>query len=303
MCPTSPAYPPAPVSGRPPTITPLPRPTSPVRKIASEASAATPRRCSAITPRSPSLPTATGSVLRSWAPSSSPSGTSTQPRFGASRTSWPGPPTIPGTATPMPTGSVVAAASSGSTSARTRSSTFGTAPSPRGCRLSRRSSTTPPRPTLAADRCSTPMSTASAQTASERGSTRIDGRPAPPRPTGAASRTRPASASSVVSARTVLRFSPLTAVSSARDAGPRTCSRLSSTPRLCRRTSSWVTAGARVIVPVTGAAHGPVSTRSTRTPVPVTSAPVADPVRRGRWRQPAAATARPRWPRRAAPHR
>ena len=155
------------------------------------------------------------------APSSSPSGTSTQPRFGASRTSWPGPPTMPGTATPMPTGSVPAAASSGSTSARTRSSTCthgaarrAAAGSPGG-RAPRRRGRPGPR-TGARRRCRR----ASAQTASERGSTRIDGRPAPPRPTGAASRTRPASASSVVSARTVLRFSPLTAVSSARDAAP-----------------------------------------------------------------------------------
>ena len=64
---------------------------------------AAPRTCSAIAPRSASLPTVTGSDVASRSASSCPNGTSTQPRFGANRTRPSECRTTPHTPTPMPT--------------------------------------------------------------------------------------------------------------------------------------------------------------------------------------------------------
>ena len=85
MWPTSPPKPAAPVSGWPSTMMPPPTPTSPDRKTTSSTPTAAPRRASARAPRSASLATAIGTEPSSpnASASRSPSGTLSQPRFGA----------------------------------------------------------------------------------------------------------------------------------------------------------------------------------------------------------------------------
>ena len=83
MWPTSPPKPAIPVSGRPPTMSPPPRPTSADRNTTSSQPAAAPRRCSARAPRSASLATTIGTAAPNVSARTAPSGTSRQPRFGA----------------------------------------------------------------------------------------------------------------------------------------------------------------------------------------------------------------------------
>ena len=199
--------------------------------------------CSASAPRSASLPTVTGSDVASRSASCWPNGTSTQPRFGANRTRPSECRTTPQTPAPIPTQTASSSAPA-STDLVSRSTCrrmlrrLVTHPGTAGPR----DGPAPPRPDPPGPRSGgrrrrpwrarTPARTP--------GRTTIDGRPAPPRPTGARSWTSPASARSDVSAPTVLRFSPVSAVRSDRDVAPLTCSRRSRLPRLCRRTSSWV---------------------------------------------------------------
>ena len=83
-------------------MSPPPTPTSPETKSASSTPTAAPRRCSARIPASASLAIAIGTATASARASRAPSGTSTQPRFGAIETTPSSRRTTPATATPMP---------------------------------------------------------------------------------------------------------------------------------------------------------------------------------------------------------